>query len=82
MREGQRYHSLGYGFLFLCLRCLYRAMDRPRVMGSLAIFTGYVKGLLKRSPILLPPDTVRYLRGEQQAKLRQQLRALVAGKSN
>jgi glycosyltransferase involved in cell wall biosynthesis len=82
VKEGQRYHSLGYGFLFLCLRCLYRSMDRPRILGSMAIFVGYVRGLMKRSPILMPPDTVRYLRDEQQAKLRQQLKSLVLGKSN
>ena len=80
MKEGQRYHSLGYGFLFLCLRCIYRSMDRPRVMGSLAIFIGYLRGLLGRSPILLPPDTVQYLRDEQQNKLRQSLKSLVLGK--
>jgi glycosyltransferase involved in cell wall biosynthesis len=82
MKEGQRYHSLGYGFLFLCLRCVYRSMDRPRVMGSLAILIGYLRGLLGRSPILLPPDTVRYLRDEQQNKLRQSLKSLVLGKSS
>lgn len=82
VKEGRRYHSLGYGFLFLILRCLYRAMDRPRVMGSLAIFLGYVRGLVSRSPVLLPRDTVRYLRNEQQTKLRQSLKSLVIGKSN
>lgn len=82
VKEGRRYHSLGYGFVFLCLRCLYRAMDRPRILGSLAIFVGYVRGLVGRSPILLPPETVQYLRGEQQVKLRQQLKSLVVGKSS
>lgn len=82
MKEGQRYHSLGYGFLFLCLRCVYRSMDRPRIMGSVAIFIGYLRGLVGRSPILLSPETVRYLRGEQQNKLRQSLKSLVLGKSS
>ena len=82
VKEGRRYHSLGYGFVFLCLRCLYRAMDRPRILGSVAIFIGYVRGLVSRSPILLPPDTVQYLRGEQHAKLRQQLKSLTVGKLN
>lgn len=82
MKEGQRYHSLGYGFIFLCLRCIYRSKDRPRVLGSFAIFIGYLRGLLGRSPILLPPDTVQYLRCEQQNKLRRSLKSLVFGKSS
>jgi hypothetical protein len=79
LKEGQRYHSLGYSFIFLFLRCLYRLTDRPRFVGSIAIFVGYVRGCVGRSPVLLPPDTVRYLRVEQRNKLRRQLKSLVFG---
>lgn len=76
VKEGQRYHSLGYCFLFLCLRCVYRLKDKPIVVGSAATFYGYLKGVIKRDSIALPPDVVRYLRGEQQDKLIRFLRRL------
>jgi glycosyltransferase involved in cell wall biosynthesis len=69
VKEGQRFQSLGYGFLFLFLRCVYRSMDRPRVVGSAATLYGYLKGLIKGNPIVLPPDVVLYLRAEQRSKL-------------
>ena len=69
VKEGRRLQSLGYGFLFLCLRCVYRSMDRPRVIGSAATLLGYLQRMLKGSPVVLPPEVVRYLRDEQQRKL-------------
>lgn len=69
VKEGQRFHSLGYSFLFFFLRCVYRSMKRPRVIGSAATLFGYLKGVISRNPIVLPPDVVDYLRAEQRGKL-------------
>jgi poly-beta-1,6-N-acetyl-D-glucosamine synthase len=69
VKEGKRFQSLGYGFLFLCLRCLYRLMDQPRIVGSAAMLFGYLVGVVRGNPIVLPPDVVKYLRMEQRAKL-------------
>ncbi|OAI47840.1 hypothetical protein AYO43_03995 [Nitrospira sp. SCGC AG-212-E16] len=69
VKEGKRFQSLGYGFLFLCLRCVYRLMDRPRIVGSAAMLFGYLVGVVRGNPIVLPPDVVKYLRMEQRAKL-------------
>jgi biofilm PGA synthesis N-glycosyltransferase PgaC len=69
IKDGRRFQSLGYDFLFLCLRCVYRLRDRPRIIGSAAILYGYFKGVVNRAPIVLPPDVVRYLRAEQRCKL-------------
>lgn len=69
LKEGQRFHSLGYSFLFLFLRCVYRSMRRPRVVGSAATFFGYLKGVISGNPIALPRDVVDYLRAEQRGKL-------------
>ena len=77
LKEGQRFHSLGYGFLFLCLRCLYRAKARPRVIGSLAMLLGYLQAAIGGQPVVLSPEVVRYLRAEQHAKLRRLLRAQI-----
>jgi hypothetical protein len=53
---------------------MYRLLDRPRILGSLAIFYGYLKGVIHKAPIALPPDAVRYLRAEQRSKLRRFLK--------
>lgn len=69
IKDGQRFQSLGYDWLFLCLRCVYRVMDRPIIIGSAAVLYGYFKGVLTRSPIALPTNVVQYLRNEQRGKL-------------
>jgi hypothetical protein len=35
---------------------------------------GYLMSVLRREPVVLPPDTVAYLRAEQRAKMRRLLR--------
>jgi glycosyltransferase involved in cell wall biosynthesis len=73
-REGRRLHSLGYGFCFFVLRCLYRMKERPRVIGSAAMLVGYLQRALAGEPTLLPPNVVSYLRQEQRSKIRQLMR--------
>jgi biofilm PGA synthesis N-glycosyltransferase PgaC len=70
IRQGRLYHSLGYDFLFLLLRCTYRLMDPPAVMGSIAVLYGYVLGTVMGHPRALPSNVVLYLRAEQRGKLR------------
>ncbi len=72
-KEGRHFHSLGYGALFYFLRCVYRLRDRPVIIGSLAGLAGYLEGVLRRQPVVLPPATVRYLRAEQREKLKRLL---------
>jgi len=74
MKEGRHFHSLGYDALFYFLRCGFRLKDKPFVLGSIAGLAGYLEGVLRRQPIVLPRETVRYLRGEQRAKLKRLLR--------
>jgi poly-beta-1,6-N-acetyl-D-glucosamine synthase len=68
--EGRRFHSLGYGPAFYAARCLYRLTDRPFVIGSLTALCGFVESMLRRRPILLPPEVVAFLRHEQRNRLR------------
>lgn len=77
VEEGIRLHSLGYSPLFTCLRTAYRVADRPWLFGSLAMLYGCLKAALHRYPHVLRPDVVRYLRSEQQARLRRSLRSLL-----
>ena len=74
LREGYRFRCLGYGFLFYCARCAYRLTEKPRVLGSVVALLGYLSSWIKRDPVALPPDVVRYLRREQREKLMQLLR--------
>jgi glycosyltransferase involved in cell wall biosynthesis len=69
-RLGQRFHSIGYGFWFFSLRCLYRVADKPVFLGSCATFLGFLDSVLRRRPVVLPDPVVQYLRSEQREKLR------------
>ena len=71
VREGGRFYSLGYGFLFYALRCLYRLPERPVLLGSAAALFGYLKSMFQGLPVNLPREVVSYLRAEQRQKLRQ-----------
>jgi glycosyltransferase involved in cell wall biosynthesis len=70
LREGRRFYSLGYAPMFYLLRCLYRLKEYPAVLGSGAAGLGYLISLLRRQPVVLPPEVVTYLRAEQRAKLK------------
>lgn len=70
VREGHRFYSLGYDHLFFSLRCIYRAKDRPFIIGSLAAFFGFMDSFFRCRPILLPPQVVAYLRNEQRQRLK------------
>jgi biofilm PGA synthesis N-glycosyltransferase PgaC len=73
IREGQRLYSLGYDWRFFFLRCLYRSMEQPKIVGSGAAIVGFLLGMVKREPIVLAPDVVLFLRHEQRAKLLRKL---------
>lgn len=77
LRDGRRFRSLGYDPLFYALRCVYRLGDRPYVIGALASLTGYLQAALDGTPILLEPDVVTFLRGEQRQRLRSLRHGLV-----
>lgn len=76
VREGRRLYSLGYDWWFFSLRCVYRSMERPRIIGSSAAIVGFLLGMLRREPIVLSPQVVRFLRAEQRAKFLRKLRFL------
>lgn len=73
-REGQCLRSLGYDFGFLLLRCFYRSLDAPVLLGSMATLAGYARSALARDPLVLSPEVVRYLRSEQRRKVANSLR--------
>jgi poly-beta-1,6-N-acetyl-D-glucosamine synthase len=78
-KEGRRMHSLGYSFLFFSGRCLYRILEPPAIVGSCAALFGFVDSVVRRRPLLVPPEVVQYLRAEQRGKLRGLLRWATLG---
>jgi poly-beta-1,6-N-acetyl-D-glucosamine synthase len=73
IKEGRRFYSLGYGFVFYLVRCLYRLKDRPFVLGSAAALLGYLDSMIRLRPVVLSREAVLYLRAEQRGKLRRTL---------
>jgi hypothetical protein len=67
--EGRRQHSLGYSFSFFVVRRIYRALEPPMILSSAAALFGFVTSVLERAPVVLPKETVRFLRAEQRRKL-------------
>lgn len=70
LREGRRMHSLGYSPLFFLVRCVYRLMERPIVVGSAVALWGYSASVFNRRPVVVSPELVRFLRNEQRGKLK------------
>ena len=74
VKEGKRMHSLGYSPFFFCLRCMYRLMEKPAVIGSGAALYGYFASVFGGSPRAVSPEVVQFLRREQHGKLKRMLR--------
>jgi len=74
MLEGSHFHSLGYDPLFYLLRCIYRLKEYPFVLGSGAALLGYISSMVRRRPVVLPAEVVKFLRTEQRTKLCRALR--------
>lgn len=68
-RYGMTHYALGYHPLFHLMKCLYRAADRPFVVGSLAALLGYYWALLTGCKRVMPPEAIKYLRREQLSKI-------------
>ena len=68
-------YSLGYGLLFFLARAAYRAMEPPKFLGSAAAVYAFISCMVKRAPVVLPRETVRFLRAEQRQKLKRLLGA-------
>jgi len=73
-RQGITHYILGYHPVFQLLRCLKRLKDKPLIVGSLIVLSGYYWAFCKKYEYRLPDDAVRYLRGEQISRLKQELK--------
>ncbi len=69
LRQGRMDYALGYHPLFELVRCLYRIVDRPYVVGSVCRLLGYGWSALRRDRIAVPDHAADYLRAEQMQRL-------------
>ncbi len=69
VKNGRANYICGYHPLFMVLKCLKRALQRPYVRASLALITGYAGGYLKRMPRINDPALIRYVRNQQLRRL-------------
>ncbi len=73
MRHGYGQYFMGTGALYMLASAAFRATDPPVLVGSAAMFWGWLKSALQRKPRYADPDFRRFLR-------RYHRRALLVGK--
>jgi glycosyltransferase involved in cell wall biosynthesis len=66
---GKMNFTLGYHPLFELVRCAFRVIEWPYLIGSAAELAGFVTAYFRYAEPALPEETVRYLRREQLARL-------------
>lgn len=62
-------YSHGNHPLFQILKCLYRAKEKPMIVGSISRLAGYSVAFMREDKITVPDEVVRYLRKEQLQRL-------------
>jgi poly-beta-1,6-N-acetyl-D-glucosamine synthase len=65
VKNGRANYVCGYHPLFMLGKCAQRAFRRPYIMGSAALFYGFVTGYVKGIPQVNDPVTISYLRHQQ-----------------
>lgn len=69
VKYGRANYISGYHPLFMFLKCIKRIVQRPYVIGSVALAYGFASGYLKRVPRVDDKKMIEYLRKEQMKKL-------------
>jgi len=68
-KNGKTDYVCGYHPLFMLAKCGARVVQRPYVVGSLALMYGYVAAFLEKAPRVDDPELIRYLQTQQLARL-------------
>jgi glycosyltransferase involved in cell wall biosynthesis len=68
-KNGRANYISGYHPVFLLAKCAKRSVDRPLLVGAVALLSGYCSGYLKRIPQAAEPAVIRYLRQQQLRRL-------------
>jgi biofilm PGA synthesis N-glycosyltransferase PgaC len=69
LKRGRAFHQLGYHPLFQLVKLFANLTKPPAVIGSMAELIGFVHSWTSRSPVLLDPEVISYLRREQLRRL-------------
>jgi glycosyltransferase involved in cell wall biosynthesis len=69
VKHGVACYVSGYHPLFVLASCLRRLVRRPYVLGSLAVFSGFLKGYLNRLPRVNDQQLIHYVRSQQLRRL-------------
>ena len=69
VKYGRANYISGYHPLFMVLKCLKRALNKPFVMGAVGLLYGYVSGYVKRIPQVDDKALIAYIRKQQLNKL-------------
>ncbi len=68
--EGRGNAFMGYRWQFMLLRAAYRGLvERPRVLGGLALLAAYLDARLRRLPRVADPGAIAELRREQAQRM-------------
>ncbi len=73
-RTGATFHGIGYGPLYMALRCAYKVAERPVLLGALVIFLGYLRAAFGAQARFVSPAFRKYLAREQRSRLSEALR--------
>jgi len=69
-QKGKNDFLLGYHPLFELMKCIYRVMEKPYLLGSTLAWFGYVWAWFRGCKFQLPAEAVQFLRTEQLARLK------------
>lgn len=69
VKLGVAAYVAGYHPLFMLSKCIVRLFRRPRIIGSVGMFYGFVGCYLKRMAKVDDPQLIRYLRQQQLDRL-------------
>jgi glycosyltransferase involved in cell wall biosynthesis len=67
--NGSTEYVVGFRFTYHAIRALSRVFERPYLIGTILVFSGYMWALLSRRPKVIPYEIVRFIRREQMTKL-------------
>ena len=67
--NGLTEYVVGFSFTYHVIRTLSRVFERPYLIGSILVLSGYMWGLLSRQPKVIPHAIVRSIRREQMSKI-------------
>jgi glycosyltransferase involved in cell wall biosynthesis len=72
-KSGVTEYIVGFGFAYHVLRAFSRFFERPHVIGTALILSGYIWAVLSRQPKAVSDEIARFIRREQISRLASRL---------